>query len=57
MTGKDWNNTPVDNVRERITQSNDIAGIVSEVFGDYLPLTARYEIADALWDAGYRKGK
>lgn len=39
----------------RIEESNDIAGIVGEVFGGYVPLTVRYGIANALWDAGYRK--
>lgn len=41
--------------RDRIIQSNDVAGIVGDVFGGYVPLNVRYGIADALWDAGYRK--
>lgn len=41
--------------RDRIIQSNDIASIVGDIFGGYVPLNVRYGIADALWDAGYRK--
>lgn len=45
---------------ERIKQSNDIAGIVIDVADVILPerfatLNFRYGIADALWEAGYRK--
>lgn len=46
--------------RDRIIQSNDIAGIVIDVMREKTPhmfplLDLRYGIADALWDAGYRK--
>lgn len=41
--------------RDYIIQSNDIASIVGDIFGGYVPLSVRYGIADALWDAGYRK--
>lgn len=45
--------------RERVAQSNDVAGIVfdehKKAFPDLHPvLDLRYGIADALWDAGYR---
>lgn len=55
MTGNDWGDTSVEDVRKRIIQSNDIAAIVEDIFGSYVPLNVRYGIADALWDAGYRK--
>lgn len=60
MTGKDWSDVPVEDVRKRIIQSNDVAGIVIDVMRDKTPhmfpiLDLRYGIADALWDAGYRK--
>lgn len=60
MTGRDWIETPVEDVRKRIAQSNDIAGIVIDVMREKTPnmfpiLDLRYGIADALWDAGYRK--
>lgn len=46
--------------RTRIAQSNDVASIVfdqvKKVWPDLHPvLDLRYGIADALWDAGYRK--
>lgn len=46
--------------RVRIEQSNDIAHTVIEVAQNWAPelfvtLDLRYGIADALWDAGYRK--
>lgn len=45
---------------ERIIQSNDVAGIVIDVLDRVAPrifphLDLRYGIADALWDAGYRR--
>lgn len=45
---------------DRIVQSNDIAGIVIDAMKEKTPhmfplLDLRYGIADALWDAGYRK--
>lgn len=60
MAGKDWRGTNVGDVRERIVQSNDVAGIVFDVMQEKTPyvfplLDLRYGIADALWDAGYRK--
>lgn len=55
MTGNDWGDTAVEDVRKRIIQSNDIAAIVEDIFRSYVPLNVRYGIADALWDAGYRK--
>lgn len=44
----------------RVKQSNDIAGIVIDVMEVEAPhmfpfVSLRYGIADALWDAGYRK--
>lgn len=47
--------------RERVEQANEIAGIVfdehKKAWPDLHPvLDLRYGIADALWDAGYRKG-
>lgn len=49
-----------ENERERIEQSNDVAGIVIDVFGEVWPsthadLSLRYGIADAIWAAGYRR--
>lgn len=41
--------------RERIEQSNDIAGIVGAAYDDYVPLNVAYGIAHAMWNAGYRK--
>lgn len=46
--------------RERIEQSNDVAAIVFDqvknVWPDLHPVfDLRYGIADALWDAGYRR--
>lgn len=46
--------------RERIEQSNEVAGIVfdehKKAWPDLHPvLDLRYGIADALWEAGYRK--
>lgn len=60
MTEKDWSDVPVEDVRKHVTQSNDIAGIVIDVMREKTPhmfplLDLRYGIADALWDAGYRK--
>ena len=55
MTGKDWSDVPVTEVRRRVIQSNEVAGIVGDIIGGYVPLNVRYGIADALWDAGYRK--
>lgn len=48
--------------RERIAQSNDIAYTVIEVAqnktpNEFVTLDFRYGIADALWDAGYRKAE
>lgn len=45
---------------ERIEQSNDIASTVIKVAqrkapSEFVTLDFRYGIADALWDAGYRK--
>lgn len=43
-----------DDERDRIIQSNDVAGIVQTHAEAFIPLTQRYAIADALWDAGLR---
>lgn len=48
-----------DDERERIVQSNAVAGIVIDEFklrfpGVHPVLDLRYGIADALWNAGYR---
>lgn len=45
---------------ERIEQSNDVAGIVADIgqkHGIFMYLDLRYDIADALFDAGYRQVK
>lgn len=60
MTKNDWSDVPVSDVRKRIIQSNDVAEIVIGVIRAETPdlfplLNLRYGIADALWDAGYRK--
>lgn len=60
MTEKDWSDVPVEDVRKHVIQSNDIAGIAIDVMREKTPhmfplLDLRYGIADALWDAGYRK--
>jgi hypothetical protein len=44
--------------RERIEQSNDVAGIVADIgqkHDVFMYLDLRYDIADALWAAGYRQ--
>ena len=51
---------PTDDERERIEQSNEVAGIVfdqvKKAWPDLHPvLDLRYGIADALWDAGFRR--
>jgi len=42
--------------RSRIIQSNEIATIIQRDAGDFIPLHARYNIADALWKLGLRFG-
>lgn len=49
------NDPEVKAARAKAEQANDIASIVGDIFGGYVPLNVRYGIADALWDAGYRK--
>lgn len=46
--------------RQRIIQSNEVANIVIDQIAKHSPhlfadVSVRYSIADALWDAGYRK--
>lgn len=44
--------------RNRIEQSNDVAGIVADIGQKndvFMYLHLRYDIADALWAAGYRQ--
>lgn len=53
---------PTDDERTRIEQSNDIAYTVIEVAqnkapDEFVTLDFRYGIADALWNAGYRKDR
>lgn len=52
--------TDPDDERTRVIQANEVAGIVfdehQKAFPDLHPvLDLRYGIADALWEAGYRK--
>lgn len=59
-TGDSLQVPPTDDERIRIEQSNDIAYTVIEVAQNKAPeefvtLDFRYGIADALWNAGYRK--
>lgn len=47
-----------DDERRRIQQSNDAANLVFKVMerrGIFAYLDLRFDIADALWDAGFRK--
>lgn len=40
--------------RRRIIQSNEVATTVQEQAAAFIPLTERYDIADALWEQGMR---
>ena len=55
-----WEDPSFDQERTRLEQSNDVASIVFDQVKKAWPeihpvLDLRYGIADALWDAGYRK--
>ena len=51
--------TETNEAREKAIQANEIAGIVIGVLEPeiFAPLDLRYGIADAVWDAGYRKAE